>query len=190
MRNSWWRTHRPRHPEGPTARHDLRLFRAAGRDDAADRAAGRGAAGRGSSPPPSPTIMRPSPPRGTATAGCSAATSRCTNISRPSCTPSSRSSTTSSTSARPTSITAASTSTWRSCCGSRTPAFADADARLFRARARRLQVDHARAAQAARKPVAADQVGGVPLPGERHGLHRHAAAELPRRKVRPAGSPL
>ena len=38
-----------------------------------------------------------------------------------------------------------------------------------------------------REPVAADQVGGVPLPRERHGLHGHAAAELPRRSARPSG---
>ena len=68
--------------------------------------------------------------------------------------------------------------------------FRRCDARLFRARARRLQMDHARAAQAARDPVAADQVGGLPLPRERHGLYGDPAAQLPRRSARPRGSPL
>jgi phosphatidylserine/phosphatidylglycerophosphate/cardiolipin synthase-like enzyme len=46
----------------PRRRDDRRLFRADLGDAAADRAVG-GAAGRGSSPPPSRTITRPSPPR-------------------------------------------------------------------------------------------------------------------------------
>ena len=94
-----------------------------------------GAAGRGSSSPPSRTTMRPSPPLATATAGCFAATSRCTNISRPSCTPSSRSSTTSSTSARRTSTTEALHRS-RDHAPDQGRRLRRRDARLFRARAR------------------------------------------------------
>ena len=41
-----------------------------------------------------------------------------------------------------------------------------------------------------RATLAPAQMGGVALPGERHGLYGDAAAQLPRRSARPSGSPL
>ena len=54
----------------PRRRHDLRLFRADLGGCSGASAGSAAAAGRGSSPPPSRTIMRPSPRPATPTAGC------------------------------------------------------------------------------------------------------------------------
>ncbi len=163
MRNSWWRSIGRDMKRARQARHDLRLFRAARSDDPAHRAASGDGAGRGSSMPPSRTIMRPSPPRGTATAGSSAAMSRSTNISPRSCTRSSRSWTTSSTSARRTSITEASTSTSRSCSASRMRRLRTAMRGYFERELAGLQMDHAGRPQAAVQPVAAHANGRCPI---------------------------
>ena len=72
----------PRPRAGQRPRDDRRLFRA-DLGGMLRRIARRrhGAAGRGSSPPPSRTITRPSPRPATPIAGCCGAASRCTNIS-------------------------------------------------------------------------------------------------------------